>query len=439
MNESLLAQSISRREALRRAAWLGGGLAVAGGRLMAAPAAPAPRAKAVIEIWLWGGASHLDTFDPKPEAGRAYCGPLDKPLATTIDGLRVSELLPSLAKQAARYSLIRSMTHGNNSHETGSYIMQTGRQPDRFVYPSMGALVSLFKGYDHGYRGQIPPYVVLTNPHGRFSEAGFLGVRHKPFATGGNPALKRFVVEGVVAEDVTPERQVARRELLHGLDTLGLAMPAEPNFKQLDACEKKAYEMILGDAGKLFDLSTEKQETRDRYGMHTLGQSCLMARRLVEQGVPYVTINAKGWDTHKQHFESMRRLVPELDTAVASLLEDLAQRGLLDSTIVWCCGEFGRSPRVLWDSPWNGGRGHYGNCFSALVAGGGFKGGHVLGASDATGSEVAERPVHPSELLGTMCSLLGINPDQALPNSRGIEATVMPGLIGGAGRLKELI
>jgi hypothetical protein len=406
---------------------------------MAAPPPAAPRAKSVIEIWLWGGASHLDTFDPKPEAGRAYCGPLDKPLATTIDGLRVSELLPSLAKQAAHYSLIRSMTHGNNSHETGTYIVQTGRQPDRFVYPSMGALVSLFKGYDHGYRGQIPPYVVLTHPQGRFSEAGFLGGRHKPFATGGNPALKRFVVEGVVAEDVTPERQVARRELLHRLDTLGLAMPAEPNFKQLDACEKKAYEMILGDAGKLFDLSTEKQETRDRYGMHTLGQSCLMARRLVEQGVPYVTINAKGWDTHKQHFESMRRLVPELDTAVASLLEDLAQRGLLDSTIVWCCGEFGRSPRVLWDSPWNGGRGHYGNCFSALVAGGGFKGGHVLGASDATGSEVAERPVHPSELLGTMCSLLGIDPDQALPNTRGIEATVMPGVIGGAGRLKELI
>jgi len=197
--------------------------------------------------------------------------------------------------------------------------------------------------------------------------------------------------------------------------------------------------MILGDAGKVFDLSTESQATRDRYGVNTLGQSCLMARRLVEQGVPYITINAKGWDTHKQHFQAMQRRLPELDMGLASLLEDLAQRGLLDSTLVWCGGEFGRTPKVLWGSPWNGGRGHYGNCFSTLVAGGGFKGGQVLGASDATGSEVAERPVDPSELLGTMCSLLGIDPDQPLPNPQGIEATVMPAVAKGAGRLKELI
>jgi uncharacterized protein (DUF1501 family) len=173
--------------------------------------------------------------------------------------------------------------------------------------------------------------------------------------------------------------------------------------------------------------------------MNTFGQSCLMARRLVEQGVPYITINSKGWDTHKQHFETMRRRLPELDAGLATLLEELAQRGLLDSTIVWCGGEFGRTPKVLWESPWNGGRGHYGNCFSHLVAGGGFKGGLVLGASDKTGSEVAERPVHPAELLGTMCSLLGIDPDRPLPNQRGIEATVMPAADKGAGRLQELI
>jgi len=416
-----------------------GGVALADGRLHAAPAPPSGRAKAVIQIWLWGGPSHLDTFDPKPEAGRDYCGPFDKPLTTNADGIRINELLPLLAKQADKYSLIRSMTHGNNGHETAAYITQTGRQPDRLVYPSMGAIVSLFKGYDHGYRGQLPPYIVLTNPQGRFAEDGFLGARYKPFATGGDPGQKRFAVEGVVAEGVTDEHQIARRELLHGLDTLGRAMPSNPDFKQLDTCEKKAYEMILGDAGKLFDLATEKQEIRDRYGMNTFGQSCLMARRLVEQGVPYITINSKGWDTHKQHFETMRRRLPELDAGLSTLLDELAQRGLLESTILWCGGEFGRTPKVLWESPWNGGRGHFGNCFSHLVAGGGFKGGQVLGASDKTGSEVAQRPVHPAELLGTMCSLLGIDPDRALPNQRGIEATVMPAVAEGAGRLKELI
>ena len=439
MNTSGMSNGITRRQALRQAALLGGGLVLGGGRLQAAPAAPAARAKAVIQIWLWGGPSHLDTFDPKPDAGRDYCGPFDKPLATNVDGIRINELLPTLAKHADKYSLIRSMTHGNNGHETAAYIVQTGRLPDRLVYPSLGAIVSLFKGYDHGYRGLVPPYVVLTVPQGRFSEAGFLGVRYKPFATGGDPGKQPFAVDGVVAEGVSKERQVARRDLMHKLDTLGRTMPADPRFKQFDTCEEKAYDMILGDTGKLFDLSTEKQETRDRYGMNTFGQSCLMARRLVEQGVPYITINSKGWDSHKQHFETMRRRLPEIDTGLASLLEDLAQRGLLDSTILWCGGEFGRTPKILWDSPWNGGRGHYGNCFSTLVAGGGFKGGRVLGASDKTGSEVAERPVHPAELLGTMCSLLGIDPDQPLPNPRGIEATVMPPAEKGAGRLKELI
>jgi len=449
MNSSSFPNMISRREAIRRAVWAGGGLVMADHWLQAAPAttpapavpvkAPSGKAKSVIQIWLWGGACHIDTFDPKPEAGRDYCGPFDKPLATNVDGIRINELMPSLAKQADKYSLIRSMTHGNNGHETAAYIVQTGHQPDRLVYPSMGAIVSLFKGVDHGYSGMIPPYIVLTNLQGRFSEAGFLGLRYKPFATGGDPGQKRFAVEGIVAEGISDERQVSRRDLLHGIDSLGRSMPGDPRFQQFDTCEKKAYEMILGDAAKLYDLATEKQEDRDRYGMNTFGQSCLMARRLVEKGVPYVTINYNGWDTHKQHFEAMRRKLPELDAGLGSLIGDLAQQGLLDSTIVWCCGEFGRTPKVQWESPWNGGRGHYGNVFSALVAGGGFKGGQVLGSSDATGSEVAERPVYPAELLGTMCSLLGIDPDQPMSNPGGLEVTVMPPAEKGAGRLKELI
>ena len=176
----------------------------------------------------------------------------------------------------------------------------------------------------------------------------------------------------------------------------------------------------------MFDLSQEKDELRDRYGRNTFGQSCLMARRLVERGVPYVTINYDGWDTHKQHFQTMRRKLPELDKGLATLLEDLSERGLLDSTIVWCCGEFGRTPKVQREAPWNGGRDHCGKVFSALVAGGGFKGGHVVGASDARAEEVKERPVYPADLIGSMYELLGIAADARLPHPLGKPTRVVP-------------
>ncbi len=400
------------------------------------------RAKAVIQVWMWGGPCHLDTFDPKPEAGQAYCGPLDKPIETNVSGIRIGQLLPLLAKQADKYSLIRSMTHRVNAHETASYLVQTGHKPDWLVYPSMGAVVSLFKGVDHGYQGLVPPYVVLTEPQGRFSEAGFLGPRYKPFATGGDPAREPFAVEGIVAEGISDERQKRRRELLRKLDTLGQAMPSDPNFKQFQQCQEKAYDVMFGEARKLFDLSTEKEDLRQRYGRNTFGQSCLIARRLVEKGVRYITINYKGWDTHKQHFQIMNRKLPELDAGLATLLQDLSDRGLLESTIVWCCGEFGRTPRVQWEPPWNGGRGHYGNVFSVLVAGGGFKGGQVVGASDARGEEVASRPIYPHDLLGSMYELLGIDPDGPMPNPKGLELKVMPakqeGMEGG-GRLREIM
>jgi len=155
--------------------------------------------------------------------------------------------------------------------------------------------------------------------------------------------------------------------------------------------------------------------------------------------VPYVTINYKGWDTHKQHFETMRRKLPEMDAGMATLLEDLSQRGLLDSTIVWWSGEFGRGPKVQWNPPWNGGRSHYGKCFSAVVAGGGFKGGRVVGASSAKGTDVAERPVYPQDLLGSMYQLLGIDPDGPLPNPRGLQVKVMIPSKEGAGRLTEIM
>ncbi|MBI2297762.1 MAG: DUF1501 domain-containing protein [Armatimonadetes bacterium] len=438
---------MTRRDALQRMMLGAAGLVLSGrtcAQVLAGQQAPntgkPARAKAVIQIWMWGGPPHTDTFDPKPDAGYDYCGPLKTPIATNVDGLQIGELLPLLAQVADKYSVIRSMSHHNNGHETAAYITQTGRESGgRLVYPSAGSVVSLFKGYGAGYKGLIPPYMVLTQPQGRFSEAGFLGQRYKPFATGGDPNQRIFEVEGVVAAGVTEQRQRSRRELLHKLDTLGQADLANPQYAALDACEEKAYDLILGNAGKLFDLTQEKDEVRNDYGRNTFGQSCLMARRLAEAGVPYITINYPGWDTHKQNFEIMRRKLPEMDKAMAALLKDLSARGLLDTTIVWWSGEFGRTPKVQWEAPWNGGRSHHGAVFSAVVAGGGFKGGHVVGASDATGTEPAERPVHPRELIASVYELLGIDPFGPMPNPRGLEMTVCDPPTEGTGRLTEIM
>jgi hypothetical protein len=392
---------------------------------------------------MWGGPAHLDTFDPKPAAGYDYCGPFDKPIPTNVDGIIINELLPLLAKQADKYSIIRSMTHGIEAHETASYMVQTGRKPgERLVYPCVGAVVSLFRGHGAGYSGLIPPYIVMTQPLGRFDEAGFLGVRYKPFATGGDPAQARFAVEGIVAQGITDQRQQSRRDLLHNLNTLEKTLADSASLKELDDAEKQAYELILGDAGKVFDLSQEKDEMRDLYGRNTFGQSCLVARRLVERGVPYIAINSQGWDTHRLHFQAMRQKLPQLDRGMAALLQDLSDRGLLDNTIIWWGGEFGRTPRIQWEEPWNGGRGHWGQAFSVAVAGGGFKGGRVVGASDARGEEVADRPVYPADLIGSMYELLGIDPDGKLPNPEGLDLHLTPTAADGvtmAGRLKEIM
>jgi hypothetical protein len=437
--------SITRRDAIGAGLFGAAGILLAdrlSGRVWAAPA-PQAKAKSVIQIWMWGGPSHLDTFDPKPAAGYDYCGPLDKPIPTTVDGTVISELLPLLARQADQYSLIRSMTHGINAHETASYTVQTGRKSGGHeVFPSVGAVVSLFKGYNAGYTGLIPPYIVLTQPQGRFSEAGFLGPRFTPFATGGDPAQARFVVEGVVAQNIPDQRQRDRRELLRQLNTIGRVANGNASLDAFAQSEAQAYDLILGDAGKVFDLSQEKDEVRDRYGRNTFGQSCLVARRLVERGVPYITINYQGWDTHKKNFQVMRQKLPQMDRGLSTLLQDLSERGLLDSTIVWCSGEFGRTPKVMWEAPWNGGRNHHGDVFSAMVAGGGFKGGRVVGASDARGEQVRDRPVSPGDVIASLYELLGLDPDAKLPHPQGLDVRATPGAADGmtpGGRLHEIM
>ena len=438
---------ITRRELLRRGVYGTAGLLLAsrlGSVVWAGEAPPAKtpvKAKSVIQVFLWGGMSHIDTWDPKPEAGRDYMGEVTV-IPTNVDGIQLSQYFPELAKQADKYSLIRSMTHHNNGHETAAYLMQTGHtHGERLAYPSIGAVFALFKGPN--YKGLIPPYVVLTQAQGRFVEEGFLGPKYKPFATGGDPNAARFEVEGIVARGITDDRQKARRELLGQMDTLGDAMAASPQVAAAQEAKKQAYELILGEGKDVFDLAKEKSALRDRYGRNTFGQDCLAARRMVEAGVPYVVINyPAGWDTHSNHFATMRRQCPQLDQGLATLLADLKERGLLDTTIVWCTGEFGRGPKIDWQPPWNGGRNHYGNVFTVLVAGGGFKGGQIVGQSDAKAEEVKDRPVYPVDLLGSIYQLAGIHTSARLPHPLGAEAYVLPHASEGAksaGLLTEIM
>jgi len=429
---------VTRREALKRGVLGSAGLLMA--NRLSAGAEPAPakkptapaqakkpaaappqaKAKACIQIWMWGGPPHTDTFDPKPDAGEDFTGPLKGSLETNVKGIRVGTSIPELAKLADKYSIIRSMTHGVFGHETASYMTQTGRMPGgRLVYPAVGAVVTAFKGFEEGSESLIPPYIVITQPQGRFSEAGFMGIRYKPFATGGDPNAYRFAVEGIVAPGISDDQQRQRRDLLNRANTLGAFMKDDPQLAAAREAKDKAYDLILGDAGKVFDLSEETEELRLRYGRSTFGQSCLAARRLIEKGVKYVTINYGGWDTHKDHFPTMRRKLPEMDKGMATLISDLDERGLLESTIVWWIGEFGRSPKVDWKSPWNGGRHHYGHVFSTVVAGGGFKGGQVVGSSTAKGEHVQDRPVYPCDLITTMYQLFGIDPEAGLPHPMG--------------------
>ncbi|MBO4630551.1 MAG: DUF1501 domain-containing protein [Lentisphaeria bacterium] len=383
-------------------------------------------ARSVIELWIWGGPCHLESFDPKPEADRNYNGGRGA-IPTNVDGISVSQYLPELAKIADKYSIIRSMTHPFAGHETATYLMQTGRKPGGGItYPAIGAMLAMMNGGN--VKHHLPPYVALTTGKGRFAECGFLGDRYAPFATGGNPAAKRFLVDGYTPAGGVSKQDLERRfGLLEDLDSFGFELKDHPEMMEYERAGQEAKAILFGQAAKVFDLSGEPEEVRKRYGKNRFGQSCLCARRLVEAGVPYITINASGWDTHKRHFETLDRLAPEMDRAVAALICDLQERGLLDQTLVWWTGEFGRTPKVDWDPPWQGGRNHYSRCFSAMVAGGGFAGGKVIGSSDAAGENVVSRPVSPVDLLGSIYERCGINPSAMFPaNPIGLKAPILP-------------
>ena len=383
--------------------------------------ATAQRAKSVILIYLDGGPAQTETFDPKPAAGRNYYGNYKGVCKTNVEGIEIGEKLPLLATMADKYTLIRSMTHGSNAHETGHYAMITGdTSKSAIVYPSFGAVISYMK--KDTYKGVLPCYISVTSANSRFNEGGFLGNAYKSFDTGGKPESSEFEVEGIVNKFVDKERLNQRMALLDGFES-------PLNKRELDSLRATNMEFIWGESREVFNLNNEPDSVRKRYGISRLGQSCLVARRLVEAGVPFVNVRTTGWDTHKKHFNYMNTKLPDLDRAVSALLADLDSRGLLDSTIVLLGGEFGRTPKVLWEAPWNGGRAHYGKTFSYLVAGGGFLGGKVLGATDKTGEKVIERPVRPCDLIGTVYLLMGIDPYGTLPHVSEGDLPILPSLL----------
>lgn len=384
--------------------------------------ATAQKAKSVILVYLDGGPAQTDTFDPKPNMGRDYHGSYKGVCKTNVEGIEIGEKLPLLAQMADKYSLIRSLTHGSHAHETGHYAMITGdTSGGAVVYPSFGAVISYMKR--DTYKGVLPCYISVTSANSRFNEGGFLGNTYKSFDTGGKPEAAQYEVEGIVNQFVSRERMEQRMAMLGEFERQPM------NKQEIDSLRDINMEFIWGNTREVFNLHNEPDSIRQRYGKSRLGQSCLVARRLVEAGVPFVNVRMTGWDTHKKHFQKMNTMLPQLDKALSALIADLDERGLLESTIVLCGGEFGRTPKILWEAPWNGGRAHFGTVFSYLVAGGGFHGGKVVGKSDKTGEKVAERPVRPCDLIGTVYMLLGIDPYGTLPHASEGNLPILPSLL----------
>lgn len=394
------------------------------------------RAKSCILLWLDGGPSHLETFDVKPDAPREVRGPF-QPISTSVSGLRISELLPETATIAHKLTVIRSVTSPLGEHGLANQYLLTGYKPSpALTYPSFGAVVA----HTHGAPRDLPNYIAIPEAREPMG-SGYLAAEHRPFATGGDPAKPDFQVRDLdFFPGVDSERMDRRRAFLAQLDRFqsgveSKAQRTDPEFEQ-------AYRLVTSPAAKqAFELGGESADVRERYGSRTFGQSCLLARRLVENGVPFITVFNPGWDTHdnltlrlKDGYTGAKvgvGLVPTFDQAFASLVGDLDERGLLDETLVIAMGEFGRTPKLNT----NGGRDHWPRVFSVVLAGAGIPGGQIVGSSDRTGESPAERPITPADLAHTIYQLLGIDPDQELcaPDGRLVRINQ-----GGAS-IKELL
>lgn len=371
---------------------------------------PAPSAKACILLFMHGGMSQIDTLDPKP--GRPTGGELSV-IPTALPGVRVSEHLPGLARRLDRVAVVRSLTAREGNHDRARHLMHTGYAPQGGAeLPALGAWVADARSPD-----SLPGYVAIDAPG---QGPGFLGASRGPFVV---PDPTRPVRNLEPSRSISSSRRDDRARLWRALQRDFGAEHASPQVEGHTDVVEQALSMMATQAHEAFDLQREPAASRERYGSSRFGQGCLMARRLVEAGVPFVEVGLRGWDTHEDNFERVRSLSVQLDAGLCPLLDDLSASGLLDETLVVLLGDFGRSPRING----RGGRDHYPACSSALLAGGGIVGGQVLGATDADGYAIVDRPVTVPDLMRTLATALGLDPDDTRMTPAGRPITMVDG------------
>lgn len=402
---------------------------------------PEARAKSCILIWLDGGASHLDTFDPKPRAPSEVRGPFDS-IGTNLAGVRISEHLPHTAKIMDKLALIRSVTSPFGVHNFAVQYLMTGYQPTPALeYPVMASVVAHLRGQT----GVLPSNIAIPNLISRDAAtigSGFLPNSTKHFSLGSDPGKSNYHVRDLdFYQGLDISRLDQRRKIVNAMNEFGNLKAKDKGSSDPDL--ERAYNLIASDEAKAaFDLNEEPRKVRERYTIdpranladsNNIGQQCLLARRLVERGVPFVTVNNTGWDNHldlatyaNRHPGDPRSashaLIPGLDKAFSALIGDLSDRGMLDDTLVLVMTDFGRTPKINS----TGGRDHWPNCFSVAMAGGGVKGGQVIGASDALGEFVKDRPIGPGDLSSTIYTLLGIDPGHELHTPDGRPTRIAP-------------
>lgn len=366
------------------------------------------RGKNGIFVYLPGGQSHLDTWDMKPDSKKSDVRGEFKPIHTNVKGLDVCEHLPHLAKQADKYVVLRNVCHTLAAHAPGQQYMRSGNKPiPSLEYPNIGSVVAK----EHAAPVGIPPYVSLpvSRTNGGVETAGYLGVAYTSFSVGGDPNEKDFDVRALAMPGgLTMKRIDSRFQLMQGLDTAFREVSV--SSRQLDGMDKfyqQAYEILHSSAArKAFDINSVPDKQREKYGRTSFGQACLLARRLVEAGVRCVALDFGSWDTHTKNFENLKdKMLPPFDQGVAALLEDLHESGLMSDTVVWCTGEFGRTPTVNK----NAGRDHWARGMSMLFAGGGIGGGRVIGQTNEDGEEPVGTSYKPDDAAASFFHALGID------------------------------
>lgn len=418
---------VTRRSFLQLGApLLGLGLAdLLGAEARAAEARRPFSKKSLIVFWTDGGISQQDTWDVKPDAPAEYRGPYQT-IPTSVSGILLGERIPEQAKIMHRLALVRSMHHEHGIHAPSAHWVQTGYFGPTLARnaaqkPHLGSVIARSLG---ARAPQMPAYVTIPKSESfGYQGAVYLGKAYNPFEVGADPNAKDFQVPNLtLPQGLTPQNLEARRALLKTFDTLRRDVDQNGVLEGLDGFKAQALEMVTGDRMRIaFDLNREDPKLRDRYGRHRYGQSAILARRLVQAGARVVNINTGNWDHHNDLTKGLDEHLPPLDRAIAALVEDLADRGMLDDVIVYCAGEFGRTPRMNG----NAGRDHWGDAFSVLLAGGGIQGGRVVGASEKFGGGVQDRLVKPLDVLATIYQQLGIPLDTHYPDSSGRPTSIV--------------